>query len=211
VLSRWVYGATTSSQQGHLQIPFTARRPGIALAPSRRVFNQAAQSGHSLGTERFMHNLISVALITGAGFCFMLANLVMKTMGAAPFYILYPAVGITFAAGAYFEVEALKQAQLGYAVTFILGCDLLFSLVIAILFLRETYSTSNIFGIALVVVGIALLHLPNDRNVAEQHSISIRGLLSAQIFEGIRPQPETSGHPRPSSTSPEEMANFRIQ
>lgn len=116
-----------------------------------------------------MHTLITVALITGAGFCFMLANLVMKTMGGTPFYVLYPAVAITFAAGAYFEVEALKQAQLGYAITFILGCELLLSLAIAILFLGETYSASNLFGIALVVLGIALLHLPNGRNVAERY------------------------------------------
>lgn len=113
--------------------------------------------------------LISVALIIGAGFCFMLANLVMKTMGGMSFYVLYPAVAITFGAGAYLEVEALKQTQLGYAVTFILGCELLLSMAIAIVFLRESYSTSNLFGIALVVVGIALLHLPNGRNVAERY------------------------------------------
>ncbi|WP_426230425.1 hypothetical protein [Pararhizobium sp. DWP3-4] len=115
-----------------------------------------------------MDTLISVALITGAGFCFMLANLVMKTMGGTPFYVLYPAITITFAAGAYFEVEALKQAQLGYAITFILGCELLLSLAIAILFLGEAYSASNLVGIALVVIGIALLHLPNERDVAQR-------------------------------------------
>ena len=116
-----------------------------------------------------MHTLISAALIGGAGFCFMLANLVMKLMGAMPPYVLYPAIAVTFAAGAYLEVEALKRAQLGYAVTFILSCELLLSLTAALLFLGETYSTGNLLGVVLVVLGIALLHLPNERNVTEQY------------------------------------------
>ena len=94
-----------------------------------------------------MSLLTSTAYITAAGFCFMLANLVMKTMGEMPVYILYPAVAAAFAAG-------------GYAVTFILVCELLFSILIAFLFLKESYSFSNLMGIGLVMVGIMLLHLP---------------------------------------------------
>jgi uncharacterized membrane protein len=118
------------------------------------------KSIHADGDQK-MNALLSAALITGAGSCFMLANLAMKLMGDMPFYILYPAIAVAFLAGAYFEIEALKQAQLGYAVTFILGCELLLSIVIAILFLNESYSIGNLFGIALVVIGISLLHLPN--------------------------------------------------
>ena len=107
-----------------------------------------------------MSLLTSTAYITAAGFCFMLANLVMKTMGEMPVYILYPAVAAAFAAGAFCEVEALRDTQLGYAVTFILVCELLFSILIAFLFLKESYSFSNLMGIGLVMVGIMLLHLP---------------------------------------------------
>ncbi|WP_426237762.1 hypothetical protein [Pararhizobium sp. DWP1-1-3] len=39
-----------------------------------------------------MHTLIAVATITGAGFCFMLANLVMKTMGARRRYQQSPSL-----------------------------------------------------------------------------------------------------------------------
>lgn len=98
----------------------------------------------------------------------MLANLAMKTLGSVPFYILYPTIAMAFAAGAYFEIEALKHAQLGYAVTFILACELLFSIAIAIVFLKESYSTGNLFGMALVVVGVALLHLPNGAAAAAE-------------------------------------------
>lgn len=121
-----------------------------------------------------MNSLLSAALITGAGSCFMLANLAMKTMGGMPFYILYPAIALAFAAGAYFEVEALKQAQLGYAVTFILGCELLLSIVIAVIFLNERYSMGNLVGIALVVAGISLLHLPNKSVAVSATSTALR-------------------------------------
>jgi multidrug transporter EmrE-like cation transporter len=107
-----------------------------------------------------MPAILSVALIAGAGSCFMLANLAMKILGQTPFYVLYPVIFVTFAAGAYFEVQALKHAQLGYAVTFILGCELLLSIMIAVVFLKESYSTVNLLGMALVIVGISLLHLP---------------------------------------------------
>lgn len=114
-----------------------------------------------------MHTVMSVAFISGAGICFMLANLVMKTMGQSPMYVLYPAIAVTFAAGAYFEVEALKHSQLGYAVTFILACELVLSLAVAIMFFRESYSTGNLLGIAFVVIGVALLHLPSGQSMAQ--------------------------------------------
>lgn len=114
-----------------------------------------------------MQALISAAYITGAGFCFMLANLFMKTMGDMPIYILYPAIAATFAVGAYFEIEALKHAPLGYAVTFILAWELVLSLLIAVIFFKENYSSGNILGIGLVVIGVALLHLPSGQSRAQ--------------------------------------------
>ena len=120
-----------------------------------------------------MNSLLSAALITGAGSCFMLANLAMKTMGGMPFYVLYPIIAIAFAAGAYLEVEALKEAQLGYAVTFILASELLLSVVTAVIFLKESYSIGNLFGIALVVVGIALLNLPHKTDAPPARSMPV--------------------------------------
>lgn len=110
-----------------------------------------------------MASLASVLLIAAAGFFFMLANLVMKLMGDMPFYVLYPAIAAAFVAGAFFEVEALRDAQLGYAITFILACELLFSILIAFFFLKESYSLGNLAGIGLVIIGISLLHVPATR------------------------------------------------
>ena len=118
-----------------------------------------------------MSMLTSAGYIATAGFFFMLANLVMKMMGHMPVYILYPAIAVAFAAGAYCEVEALRDAQLGYAVTFILVCELLFSMLIAFLFLKESYSTSNLMGIGLVMIGILLLHIPGKAPLP-QHEIA---------------------------------------
>jgi multidrug transporter EmrE-like cation transporter len=117
-----------------------------------------------------MQALMSAAFITGAGVCFMLANLAMKTMGDTPIYILYPAIAATFAAGAYFEIEPLKHAPLGYAVTFILAWELVLSLLIAILFFKESYSSGNLLGIGLVVIGVALLHLPSGQSLAQMNA-----------------------------------------
>jgi multidrug transporter EmrE-like cation transporter len=110
-----------------------------------------------------MGSPLSLLLIAAAGFFFMLANLVMKLMGHMPVYVLYPAIALAFAAGAYFEVEALKQAQLGYAVTFILALELLFSILIALVFLKETYTLGNLAGIALIVLGVSLLQMQSSK------------------------------------------------
>jgi multidrug transporter EmrE-like cation transporter len=121
-----------------------------------------------------MSTLASTGYIAAAGFCFMLANLVMKMMGHLPVYMLYPAIAAAFAAGAYCEVEALRTAQLGYAVTIILVCELLFSVFIAMLFFGENYSTGNLIGIAFVMVGITLLSIPAQRDInAKQPRLTI--------------------------------------
>ena len=104
-----------------------------------------------------MNSLTAITFIIASAFSFMIANLCMKVSGSVPIYLIYPAIGIAMLAGVSFEIEALKAAQLGHAVTIILGLEMLFSVVVAGLFLSESYSFRDGAGFALVVAGMLLL------------------------------------------------------
>lgn len=116
--------------------------------------------------------LSATAYIMAAGFCFMLANLFMKTLADMPIFILYPAVASAFVVGAYCEVEALKSLQLGYAVAFILVAEMIFSFLIALVFLRENYTAANFAGIGLIMGGIVLLNTPSGESAPAEKPVS---------------------------------------
>lgn len=97
--------------------------------------------------------------IFAAGICFMLSNLAMKQLDGMPWYVLYGAVGISIMAGAWFEVQALRQIQLGHAVATILSAEILLSIGVAAWFLHEHYTMRDVSGIALILSGILVLGL----------------------------------------------------
>lgn len=130
-----------------------------------------------------MGNLLSLLLIAAAGFFFMLANLSMKLLGHMPYYVLYPVVALAMAGGCYFEILALKGVQFAFAIVVILGLEMLLSVVIAHMFLGERYSPTNLVGIALVAVGIGLVHFPSGAP-ATAHAESFR--IEAKPVKGSR-------------------------
>jgi multidrug transporter EmrE-like cation transporter len=100
--------------------------------------------------------------VAGAGFFFMLANIIMKTMATTPPYVLYPAITIASVLGVWCEIEALKTLQLGLAVAFLLIAETAFSFLIGVMFLREGYSMINVIGLGMVIGGMVFLNIPPD-------------------------------------------------
>lgn len=97
--------------------------------------------------------------IFAAGICFMMSNLAMKQLDGMPWYILYGAVAVAIMAGAWFEVQALREVQLGHAVATILSAEIILSIAVAAYFLHEHYTLRDVSGIALILAGIAVLGL----------------------------------------------------
>jgi uncharacterized MnhB-related membrane protein len=134
-----------------------------------------------------MGNMLTLLVVASASFFFMLANLALKLMGDMPAYLLYPVVGTTVVAGCWMEIAAFHHAQFGLVVVMILGLEMLFSVAVAHIFLREHYSTTNLSGIMLMIIGMGMLHLPaSDVAHAEQQDLTFR---QADIDKGPRVMP----------------------
>lgn len=134
-----------------------------------------------------MFSISSIGSIAAAGACFMLANLAMKLLGDKPFFVLYPAVAAAILAGCWFQVVAFREAQFGLAVVLILGLEMLFSIVVARAFLGEIYSSTNIFGVMLVIAGMGLVHVPADAQPGPDDTRE--AFHDVQIEKGPRPEP----------------------
>ena len=104
-----------------------------------------------------MNSFAAISFVVASAFSFMLANLCMKVSGSAPIYLIYPAIGLAILVGVFFEIEALKAAQFGHAVMFILGLEMVFSVVVAGLIFSESYTLRDGAGFALVLAGMLLL------------------------------------------------------
>ncbi|MBX9458521.1 MAG: DMT family transporter [Rhizobium sp.] len=107
-----------------------------------------------------MANITSISSIIAAGGCFMLANLAMKLLADKPPHVFYLVVGAAILAGCFFQALAFKGAQFGIVVVLILGLEMVLSVLIARAFLGEIYSLTNFAGVLLVIVGMALVHVP---------------------------------------------------
>lgn len=108
-----------------------------------------------------MFSYVAIFHIFTAGVCFMLSNLAMKQLGGMPWYILYGAVALSIMIGAWFEVQALREIQLGHAVATILSAEILLSIGVAAYFLHEHYTARDLAGMVLIIVGIVMLGLSN--------------------------------------------------
>jgi multidrug transporter EmrE-like cation transporter len=129
----------------------------------------------------------SIGSIIAAGACFMLANLAMKLLGDKPFFILYPVVATAIVAGCWFQVVAFREAQFGLAVVLILGLEMLFSILVARTFLGETYSSTNMVGVMLVIAGMGLVHMPAGAQSGPEKSQNV--FHDAKVKKGPRPTP----------------------
>lgn len=132
-----------------------------------------------------MISLSSIGSIIAAGACFMLANLALKLLGDKPWYVLYPVVAVIVIAGCWFEIMAFRQTQFGLVVVLILGLEMLFSILVARAFLGETYSSTNMIGVMLVIAGMGLVHVPAGSQAVAKEERDV--FKDAEIRKGPRP------------------------
>lgn len=65
---------------------------------------------------------------------------------------------VLFVAGALIQALAMRRADLAVAYIFVLGAEAALTLLLSIVLLHEAVSWQRIGAVALVVIGIALLH-----------------------------------------------------
>ena len=107
-------------------------------------------------------------LALGSAVFYVAATFVMKywgSLGAASALLL---IVITLGVAVLLEVIALREAKLGYLYVVILGIECVLAMAAACWILRESYSPQELMGVALIVVGLAVLHLPQGAGSDEQ-------------------------------------------
>ena len=110
---------------------------------------------------------MTFVLAFGSAVLYVAATYVMKywdslgllTAGLLVFAILSVAVAL--------EVEALRMARLGYVYILILGIECALAALCAALLLRESYASHEVAGLALIAIGIAVVHLPFAPGIAQ--------------------------------------------
>ena len=109
-------------------------------------------------------------LALGSAVFYVAATFVMKywgSLGAGSALLL---IVITLGGAVLLEVIALREAKLGYLYVVILGIECVLAMVAACYILRESYSPQEFLGVALIVVGLAVLHLPQGAGSEEQRA-----------------------------------------
>jgi small multidrug resistance pump len=107
--------------------------------------------------ETIMSNALTVLFAACAAALFVAANWIMKEFAHAALPLVIPAAALALAAGALFETALLRAARLGQIVVLIVGLELAFTVLLAIIALGESYSWREVVGLAFVIFGIVLL------------------------------------------------------
>jgi multidrug transporter EmrE-like cation transporter len=101
----------------------------------------------------------TILLSIGSASGYVAATFVMKywdVIGGAKAAML---VGVALAAAVFLETEALRQARFAYVAIVILGIESSLALVAGWVLLREAYALREIFGLLLIVAGVAIMRV----------------------------------------------------
>lgn len=100
----------------------------------------------------------SLSLVVLASLAFTLGGVFMKLSQGltrlAPTMLVYA----LFALGATFQTVAMRKAELGAVYVFVLGLEAVLAFGFGVVLFKEGVSPVKLAGVALVVIGIALLH-----------------------------------------------------
>lgn len=69
-------------------------------------------------------------------------------------------VGLALGGAVLLETEALRHGRLGSVFMIIMGQEISFTLLIGWILLREAYPPQEILGFLLIMLGLAVAHLP---------------------------------------------------
>lgn len=94
--------------------------------------------------------------VTGSAVFYAGTMILMKHWGMASPLLMAALIGLTFAAGAWCEVEALKVERLSAIYVAILGIECVILSVAAFLFLGEQVTLREIWGGVLILTGVVV-------------------------------------------------------
>jgi multidrug transporter EmrE-like cation transporter len=96
-------------------------------------------------------------MAAGAATFFVIANWIMKEYASAALPLVIPAAAMALACGAIMETEALKLNRLGHMIALIVAIEVAATFVLSVFVFGETYSASEIVGVAVIGLGILIL------------------------------------------------------
>jgi multidrug transporter EmrE-like cation transporter len=98
----------------------------------------------------------TILLSLGSSSGYVAATFVMKYWDAIGTAKAAAFVGLALAGAVFLETEALRQARFAYVAIVILGFESALALMTGWVLLRETYALGEIFGLALIIAGVAI-------------------------------------------------------
>ena len=104
-------------------------------------------------------DISALILSLGAALCFTGGGVFMKLSNG--FEKMAPAsIALAlFLGGAVVQTLAMKHAEMGVAYVFILGLEAVLAFAFGVFFFGESVSVPKMMGVALIIVGFALLHV----------------------------------------------------
>lgn len=94
---------------------------------------------------------------------YVLAAYLMKLWQAIPWFVAAPGILFALSLAAMIEVEALRTGRLGSTFLFILGFEVMLTVVCALVVFGESYSLREIAGLLVMVGGMAIVAWPAVR------------------------------------------------
>lgn len=91
---------------------------------------------------------------------YVLAAYLMKLWQAIPWFLAAPGILFALSLAAVIEVEALRTGRLGSTFLFILGFEVMLTVVCALLVFGESYTLREIAGLMVMVGGMAIVAWP---------------------------------------------------
>ena len=98
-------------------------------------------------------------LSTLAALAFTIGGIYMKLSEGLKYPAFSLAVFLFFILGAGLQAVAMRKAEMGVAYLFVLGLESVLAFTFGVLFFQEGCSWRKLVGVALVMIGIILLHV----------------------------------------------------
>jgi len=103
---------------------------------------------------------MTFVLAFGSAVLYVAATYVMKNWDSLGIAYAGLLVFLMVSVAVALEIEALRSARMGYVYILILGIECALAALCAALLLRESYAPHEIAGLALIAIGIAVVHVP---------------------------------------------------
>jgi small multidrug resistance pump len=100
-----------------------------------------------------------IVILCAAALLYVMGGLAMKSSRSLTALLPTLAIYIAFVAGATLQTIGMTGARMGNTYVVVLGLEAILAIACAAVFLKEAVSAPQLFGAALVLVGVAILEL----------------------------------------------------